>query len=112
MLKNVDISIYQPSVVKDYKEFKEISKRENEILTNCWTASNNVFLDQFIETLTENGCKRWEKILGIQPKGTDTLQVRRFRIKSRINEDLPYTWRSLENVLNSLCGKESYAMTL
>ena len=112
MLKNVDISIYQPSVVKDYKEFKEISKRENEILTNCWTASNNVFLDQFIETLTENGCKRWEKILGIQPKGTDTLQVRRFRIKSRINEDLPYTWRTLENVLNSLCGKESYAMTL
>ena len=112
MLKNVDISIYQPSVVKDYKEFKEISKRENKVLTDSWTDSNSVFLDQFIETLTENGCKRWEKILGIQPKGTDTLQVRRFRIKSRINEDLPYTWRSLENVLNSLCGKESYAMTL
>ena len=112
MLKNVDISIYQPSVVKDYREFKEIASIENEALTDSWTASNNVFLDQFIETLTENGCKRWEKILGIQPKGTDTLQVRRFRIKSRINEDLPYTWRSLENVLNSLCGKESYAMTL
>ena len=48
MLKAVDISIYQPSVVKDYREFKEIASRENEILTNCWTASNNVFLDQFI----------------------------------------------------------------
>ena len=43
MLKNVDISIYQPSVVKDYKEFKEISKRENEVITDVWTASNNVF---------------------------------------------------------------------
>lgn len=25
---------------------------------------------------------------------------------------MPYTWRALENVLNSLCGKESYEMTL
>ena len=82
MLKNVDVSIYQPDVVKDYREFKEITEIENTILTDCWSSSNNVFLDQFIETLTDNGCKRWEKILNIQPKGTDTLEVRRFRIKS------------------------------
>ena len=71
-----------------------------------------MFLDQFIETLTDNGCKRWEKILDIKPRDTDTLQVRRFRIKARINEDLPYTWRALERVLDTMCGKGAYAMTL
>ena len=70
------------------------------------------FLDQFIESLTDNGCKRWEKILDIKPRDTDTLQVRRFRIKARINEDLPYTWRALERVLDTMCGKGAYAMTL
>lgn len=112
MLKNVDISIYQPLIIKDYREFKEIAEIENTILTDCWSSSNNVFLDQFIETLTENGCKRWEKILNIQPKGTDTLEVRRFRIKSRINEDLPYTYKALVNVLNSLCGEGQYTINL
>lgn len=112
MLKNVDISIYQPLIIKDYKEFKEIANIENTILTDCWSGSNNVFLDQFIETLTDNGCKRWEKILNIQPKGTDTLEVRRFRIKSRINEDLPYTYKALVNVLNSLCGEGQYTINL
>ena len=112
MLKNVDISIYQPLIIKNYREFKEIAEIENTILTDCWSSSNNVFLDQFIETLTDNGCKRWEKILNIQPKGTDTLEVRRFRIKSRINEDLPYTYKALVNVLNSLCGEEQYTINL
>ena len=112
MLKNVDISIYQPLIIKDYREFKEIAEIENTILTDCWSSSNNVFLDQFIETLTDNGCKRWEKILNIQPKGTDTLEVRRFRIKSRINEDLPYTYKALVNVLNSLCGEGQYTINL
>ena len=77
-----------------------------------WTAADSVFLDQFIESLTDNGCKRWEKILDIKPRDTDTLQVRRFRIKARINEDLPYTWRALERVLDTMCGKGAYAMTL
>lgn len=112
MLKSVDISIYQPDVIKDYREIKGITQAENPELSECWSAANSVFLDQFIETLTDNGCKRWEKILDIKPKDTDTLQVRRFRIKARINEDLPYTWRALEKVLDTMCGKGAYAMTL
>lgn len=112
MLKDVDISIYQPDVIKGYREISGITQAENPELAMLWSAANSVFLDQFIETLTDNGCMRWEKILDIRPKDTDTLQVRRFRIKARINEDLPYTWRALEKVLDTMCGKGAYAMTL
>ena len=112
MLKEVDISVYLPEVVKHYREIVGITEAENPELTMLWTSADSVFLDQFIETLTDNGCKRWEKILDIKPRDTDTLQVRRFRIKARINEDLPYTWRALEKVLDTMCGKGAYAMTL
>ena len=112
MLKEVDISVYQPGAVKHYREIVGITEAENPELTMLWTSADSVFLDQFIETLTDNGCKRWEKILDIKPRDTDTLQVRRFRIKARINEDLPYTWRALEKVLDTMCGKGAYAMTL
>ena len=112
MLKAVDIGIYQPDVIRDYREFKVLSEVESQILTKAWSDANNVLLDQFIETLTENGCRRWERILAIAPKGTDSLEVRQFRIKARLNEELPYTWRALVNVLDNLCGKGMYEITL
>ena len=62
MLKEVDISVYLPEVVKHYREIVGITEAENPELTMLWTSADSVFLDQFIETLTDNGCKRWEKI--------------------------------------------------
>ena len=112
MLKTVDIAQYQPDVIKDYLEFRVLAETENTVLTDLWTAADGVFSDQFVETLTENGCKQWEKILKIQAMGTDTLETRRFRILSRLNENLPYTYRMLKNYLDTLCGIGNYKMTL
>lgn len=112
MLKEVDITGYQPTVIKDYREFKALAGTENPELTQAWTSSDIVFLNQFIDTLTEEGCKRWEKMLKIQVMGTDTLETRRFRILSRLNENLPYTYRMLQSYLDTLCGEGNYQMTL
>ena len=112
MLRDVNIRRYQPDTIKDYQEIKAIAQSENPDLTACWSASNSVFLDQFVDSLTENGCKRWEKILKLTPMATDTLEERRFRIKTRLNEDLPYTYRMLTQMLNALCGEGNYQLTL
>ena len=112
MLKEVDIRRYQPAVIKEYREFQALAETENIELTQGWTETNTVFLNQFINTLTEEGCKRWEKMLNIQVRGTDTLETRRFRILSRLNENLPYTYRMLKNYLDTLCGIGNYEMTL
>lgn len=112
MDKQVNIEHYQPDVIKDYREFKAIAQTENPELYLLWTASDNAFNDQFVDTLTINGCERWEKMLGIQPMGTDTLEERRFRIKARLNENLPYTMRMLKNSLSALCGADGYSLTL
>ena len=104
--ENIDLKDYWPLVVKRILEFEKIADAENPEINNLWAAHKDVLDNQFIRTLTEEGCKRWEDILNIVPMGTDTLEDRRFRILARINADLPFTFRQLENMLYALCGDD------
>ena len=85
---------------------------EQFVFEKGWIDAENVFDDQFIQNATENGVKRWEKILGITPKGTYTLDERRFNVLARMNEQLPYTMKQLHSSLTSLCGEEGYSLKL
>jgi hypothetical protein len=77
-----------------------------------WSAIEDAINDQFVNDATENGVARWESILEIVPKGTETLEVRKFRIISRLNEQLPYTYGKLKQQLKTLCGEDGYALEL
>lgn len=102
---------YLPPVIRDVREFRAImNDGEQAEIAELWDAVEAAFNDQFISEATENGIERWEKILGISPKGTDTLDARRFRILSRLNEQLPYTLPVLEDILRSLCGENGYSL--
>ena len=104
--ENIDLKDYWPLVTKKILEFEKIADAENPEINNLWVAHKKVLDNQFIKTLTEEGCARWENILNIVPMGTDTLEDRRFRILARINADLPFTFRQLENMLYALCGDD------
>jgi hypothetical protein len=82
---------------------------EFELLYDFTKAALN---DQFIISSSENGIKRWEVILKIILKATNTLDERRFTILTRLAEQLPYTIRMLKNMLVELCGKDGYVMEL
>lgn len=103
---------YLPPFVQEYKEMQEIMKAEQPEIDLLWIAAEGVFADQFIQDATENGVSRWESMLGISPKGTDTLDERKFRILSKLNQELPYTMRKLEQVLTTLCGPDGYSIEL
>lgn len=111
MEREVDILDYLLPLIAQTDEFQAIGTSENEQINNLWTAHKNVYNNQFISTLDETGCNRWEKILDITPMGTDTIADRRFRIAARINADIPYTYKQLQNMLASLCN-EGYSMQL
>lgn len=85
---------------------------EQFVFEKGWTDAENVFDDQFIQNATENGVKRWENILGITPKGTYTLDERKFNVLARTNEQLPYTMKQLHSSLASLCGDDGYTLKL
>lgn len=103
---------YWPEQLKEIEEFKEIDTVENPELNLIWESINGLMDDQFIQTATESGIARREKILKIVPFADDTLETRRFRVLTRWNDKLPYTYRVLLSKLDQLCGENGYTIDL
>lgn len=103
---------YLPEVLKNVRELDAIMDAENPEIEAEWQACEDCMNDQFISEATENGIARREKMLGITPFATDTLDDRRFRLLSRYMEDIPYTRKALINMLTSLCGEGGYQLII
>ena len=101
---------YLPMFMQEYKEMKTIMEAEQVEIDHLWSEVQNSMLDQFILDATENGVKRWESMLGISPKDTDTIDERKFRILTKLNQELPYTLRKLEQTLTNLCGVDGFSI--
>lgn len=87
-------------MIPDIKKIYEINDPQcDELETAIDTLDQNIFLDQ----MDENTISRWEKILKIIHLDDDTLEDRRFRVKSKVLEKLPYSYRVIVNRLNTLC---------
>ena len=99
---------YLPYVLRDYTEIQAILVGQQPELDQVWEAAESLLENQFIVSAEGLGLGRWEKILGITPKGTDSLEDRRFRILARWNEELPYTIKQLRAILETLCGTGNY----
>ncbi len=103
---------YLPYIIREYAEFQGIMGAQQPEFEAVWDAVSNLLDNQFIITAGNLGLSRWEKILEISPKGTDTLDDRRFRILTRLNEELPYTMPKLKSILKTLCGENNYSVYL
>ncbi|NLI90206.1 MAG: DUF2313 domain-containing protein [Epulopiscium sp.] len=104
----VDILEYLPDEISELREFKAIGDTENLELISLWEELEDILDDQFIETATERGIAKREKIIGITPFADDDLESRRFRVLARENDKLPYTYKALIARLNQLCGEDGY----
>lgn len=100
---------YLPPIMQEYVEIQQIMQTEQTAVSSLWDASDDALNDQFLQDATDNGVSRWEKLLGILPKNTDTLDERKFRILTKMNEQLPCTESVLKNQLSMLCGVDGYA---
>lgn len=81
---------------------KALTDGQQFALDQAWDAVDQGLNDQFVDTSSEYGLSRWEKILSITPKGSETLDYRRFRIKARIDNDFPYTISLLNSKMDSM----------
>lgn len=103
---------YMPTIMKEFKEFQALTDAENPEVSSLWAVLEDIMNDQFINDSTENGVNRWETIMNITPKGTDNLDVRKFRLLTRLNEKIPYTLTTIEQQLVTLCGETGYTLYL
>ena len=110
--KNVDILNYLPQIMQQLEQFKQIANAENPEINTLWTAIEDLLNNQFVVSANEDGIAKYEALLDIQPKATDELEVRRFRVLGRITESIPYTYNALKAQLNNLCGNDGYTIKL
>jgi hypothetical protein len=98
--------------MKEVREFKWLATVENPELVLLWEKLGEVRSNQFIADLLVNGAERWEKMLKLRPKSTDSIEVRRVRILAKSNAQIPFTHRQLENMLNATYGTKRTKVTI
>lgn len=103
---------YLPGVFQGIREYRTITAVQDADFDRVKTEIANVLKNQYVSELDKNGCKRYEKILGVKPMDTDTIEERRFRILTRVNEQLPYTIRGVSKRLSDLCGEDGYIISM
>lgn len=103
---------YLPHYMQEYAEIKAIMKAEQPEIDSLWSSVEQALADQFILEASAYGVSRWESMLSISPKDTDTLDERKFRILTRLNQELPYTLTKLKEALTTLCGADGYFIDL
>jgi len=101
-----------PPIMQEIKEFQKIAEIEETFFKRLQQEIQNIVDDQFIQTATEKGIARRERMLKISPFADDTLETRRFRVQGTWNDKLPYTYRVLLERLDSLCGPDGYVIEL
>lgn len=107
--RTVKIERYWPRVVGEMRDFQEIAKGENPEFATLWDAVMRFVDDCFVHTGTEWAIARWERIFRLESYLTDTLDQRRSRILAAITRRLPYTMRSLLNMLEALLGPGNFS---
>ena len=112
MSRKADVLSYLPPVLQEVYEMQAVAQAENSQLDLLWQGAENLMDDQFIDSATENGVSRREKMLLLSPKESDTLPERKFRIQSAMSGRLPFTVWVLREQLNSLCGEGNYQLTV
>ncbi len=108
----VELIKYLPQFVADYKEMKAITDVEDPEFNLFWEMLRKSINNQFITTCDEQGIDKFEKMLKLYPYEGDTLEMRIARVLVEWNAQLPYTLRSLKQMLDVLCGLNNYRIKL
>lgn len=108
MRLNLDMIKYWIPELRKIPEFRELAKVWEIEFKKLYECTQKTLDDTFIDTASEDGIKRLEKIAGIYPDEGDSLKHRRTRLYSYWNDRKPYTEGELYNRLKALCGSSDF----
>lgn len=111
-MRAATIHRYFPDVLANAVEFTEYADAVESELDILIELMIKRALDTFVFDLDEEGAERWEHMLKLTPRSSDTLEDRRMAILAAITPNTPYTYRKLEILLNDLCGEDNYSIDL
>lgn len=103
MVREINLLSYLPEYERHYREFKAVMQSEEPELVLLWEKFEQWLKNQFILSSDEEGIRRFEEFLGLEPFATDTLEERRSRVQAFENSGLPYTIKKLRTNLENVC---------
>lgn len=103
---------YLPPILRDVSDFKAINIAENDEFSLLWQNIQDILNSAFLKTTSEMGVKKLERILSITPKGSDSLEVRKFRLYAKLSEGTPKTIVALSRQLEELCGSDGFSIEI
>lgn len=103
---------YLPPVVKQIREMQILMGTEQAELEKLKKAATQVLEEGFLFTQGNYGASRWEKILDLHIKGSDSLEVRNYRILEKLNARLPFTIRMLHERIRLMITDGEYQIYL
>lgn len=104
MIREVDLVSYLPLFMRGYKEPVGALEAVNPEFSDLWEAADKTLRNRFISTADEDGIARFERLMGIAPSESDTLEMRRVRIQNRWHNGVPHTMKVLYAKLTELFG--------
>lgn len=106
--KRKNLVDYLPPFMQSFKEMQQICRVEGKQADQIDFAMGRALDEAFIADCDEYGIQKYEKMIGILPEMTDTLERRKERVLLRWNDCIPYTIRTLIRKLNLYCGVNNY----
>lgn len=107
MSRTVDLWQYLPPFLKDFKELRNLLSAEQPEFQTLAEELDALRDDFFIQTASEKGIVRYEKLLKIHPGITETLESRRANVLARWYDAMPFTVRALKKRISIIQGNEN-----
>jgi len=101
MIAQMDLKQLLPSWYEGIRETDLLMTIENGLLEKLAEQIKKVQDNQYISTADSQTISIYEEMLGITPTAGDTLDLRRFRILTRMTTQKPYTVKYLKELLSS-----------
>lgn len=101
-----------PQHLAQIPEWQEICHAYDYMLSKAFETIDEIYANQFLDSLTEMGCLIWERLLGISVTDDETLEDRKQAIKAYFVGDLPYTENKLRETLEGLAGPDAVTLTV
>lgn len=98
---------YLPPILLETCEFPLLCLTGQAEIDALVAGADEVLASQFVLTAPLRGIERYERVFGLVPKDTDTIEDRRARILAKMNRSLPYTIRRLRQMLAAMCGEDA-----
>ena len=113
MNREVDLADHLPLYVQEYREIQGIRTAENPEFKMLQDKSETTKNNMFIFYTDEEGIERHEKMFGLTPLKSDSLQARQANVLAQHTNNTNYTEYCLMNRLDIICGgRKNYTLEI